>query len=100
VGWELHGLGWRPEVLSYRLSFSPGRPGLLRRLGERLGIASTEEPQRLAWEEAGPARPGAAFRSVSMDLPGLAPGEYTLRLELSTPGRGPLAVERRVVVGP
>jgi hypothetical protein len=92
VGWEVEAAESGFERLTYRLTLARTDRGLLRRVGEWLGIARAEEPLRLAWEEAPPQRPGPAFRTLELDVPGLEDGRYLLRLELA--GDGGPAVER------
>jgi hypothetical protein len=98
VGWEVFGLGWRPEVLAYRLSVERQGRGLLRRLGGWLGLGGTEPEFTLEWEEGSPPTPGPSFRSVTIDLSGLEPGSYRLILELRSQGRERLVRDRVVVL--
>jgi hypothetical protein len=98
VGWELHGAGWREEVLSYRLSVTRTGAGFFGRVGEWLGVSEPDAPLRLTWEEPGPARPGPSFRTLTVQLPELERGDWVLRLELSIPPRPLLASERTLRV--
>jgi hypothetical protein len=98
AGWELFGLGWAPDRLSYRVSLEPEGEGFVRRLGRLLRLSSREPPQTVEWEEAAPTTPGPAFRTVSMDVRGLEPGKYVLRIEVSLPGRTPLVAMRPIVI--
>jgi len=98
VGWEIWGLGWREEVLAYRLTVEESGGGFLRRAGEFLGLGGRERPVSLSWNEPGPARPGPMFRSVSMDLPNVETGVYDIRLEVVSPGRTTLVGRREVRV--
>jgi len=91
VGWELWGLGWRRETVQYRLTLEPADPGLLSRF-RRLFGGQSRYPI-LEWEEPSPDEPGAAFQSVSLTPPGLDPGDYRLRLEVSLQGRNTLVSE-------
>jgi hypothetical protein len=101
VAWVVAGLGLRDEVLSYRLSLEETDRGFFRRAGEWLGWVGGSEPQRLIWEEPGPARPGPVLRSVFMTLPEELPDRpHVLRLELETRGRSTLVSERRVRITP
>jgi hypothetical protein len=98
VGWELHGLGWRRDVLSYRLSLTRTDAGFFGRVGEWLGLSDPEAPLRLTWEEAGPSRPGPSFRSLAVQIPEVERGEYVLRLEVSGSAGPPIATERTLRV--
>lgn len=98
VAWEIWGLGWREERLGYRLSLKREGGGFFRRVGESLGLVDPDRPRTLEWEEEGPEEPGPTFRSVVLDIPGVEPGRYRLRLEVTTPGRTTLVVERPIEV--
>ena len=96
VGWELFGLGWRPEDVEFELSFYREGEGFFGRIGRWLGLRDREEPLRIGWDESGPFEVGPWFRSVEVTLPGVDPGQYVFRLEVATRGRDPL-VRSRVV---
>ncbi len=96
VAWELWGLGWQEEVVAYRLSLEPRKSGVLGRIG-RL-VSGTGRRPILEWEEPAPDEPGAAFQSVSVDLPALDPGEYELHLEVILQGRDPLRSSQAIRV--
>jgi hypothetical protein len=98
VGWELHGAPSPARSLSYRLSLERTDRGLIRRVGEWLGLADPEEPLRLDWEEGSPQDASPVFRTVALELPGLASGRYTLRLELSSTAGFPVGRERTLHV--
>jgi hypothetical protein len=97
--WEVHGFGVHAEAIAYRVSLARESRGLLRNLGEWLGVSRPDEPVRIAWEEPAPAMSGPSFRTLTLDLPELDDGEYLLRLELSSAGRSTLLSERRLQVG-
>ncbi|MGW8267829.1 MAG: hypothetical protein ACWGSQ_15795 [Longimicrobiales bacterium] len=94
VGWELWGLGWREEVLTYRLSLERSDPGILDRVRGLFGGGA--QLPALEWEEPGPSEPGPAFHSVSLAGEEVEPGEYTLRLEVRSVGREPIVRRRRI----
>lgn len=100
IAWELFGLGYRSETLSYQLAFERPAPGLLRRAGRALGLFGPPRSQRLEWSEPGPERPGPFLRTVELDLPELEPGLWIVRLEVSVPGRSPLAREHSIEIRP
>lgn len=87
IGWEVVGLGFRPETLAFEVSVERTDRGVFQRLGQFLGLADRPQPLRLAWEEPGPEEPGPSFRSLSLDLPVLDEGRYEVRLVLRTEGR-------------
>ena len=99
VGWEIFGLGWRPEHVGFELSLSRDGQGILRTLGRWLGVGGGEdEPVQIGWSESGPEKPGGWFRSVNVDIPDIESGEYLLRLEVSIPGRELLVATRTLEI--
>jgi hypothetical protein len=93
VVWELAGLGWRPEAVTYRITVDQADRGLFRRLGERLGVVGRDRPLSLSWEELGPGRPGPQLRWTDLELPDLDEGTYRVRLEADLPGRAGVLAE-------
>jgi hypothetical protein len=87
VAWEVGGLGFRAEDMSFHISVERTGRGTLRRIGEFLGLADRPRPLTLAWEEPAPAEPGPSFHAVDLDLPPLDPGDYEIRLTLRTADR-------------
>lgn len=84
IVWEVVGLGFRPEVLDFELSVRRTDRGVLRRVGEFLGLNERARPLALSWEEVGPDRPTHMYRSLNLDLPALEEGVYELRLVMRT----------------
>ena len=72
IAWELFGLGYRAETLSYRLTVEKMDGDLLRRAGRWLRILGSPRVRRVEWEEVGPNRPGVAQRRGGP--PGVGPG--------------------------
>lgn len=94
IAWELTGLGFRPETLAFDLSVERLDRNLLQRLGGLVGLSDPPRPLTLRWEEAGPEEPGLVFRALDLELPGLQPGRYEVRLRLETEGREAVIVTR------
>lgn len=94
IVWEVSGLGFRAEALSFDLSVERTDRGVLQRLGEFLGFGDRPQPLALRWQEAGPDEPGVFFRHLELDLPELSPGRYAVRLTLHSAGREPVATLR------
>lgn len=99
VAWEVYGLGVNQEV-QVTLGFTTGRPGFLARVGEFLGIIEPEQPVEVTFSDAGGDEVQTLFRAVALELPDLAPGEYTLHLRLDLPGREPSISSRPIIVTP
>lgn len=97
VLWEAYGLGVQ-EPVRVTIGFSEGPPGFLERVGELLGVIEPARDVSITFEDVGPDRMQAVFRSVDIELPDLDPGEYTLHLRLELPGREPVVTGRPIVV--
>jgi hypothetical protein len=97
VVWEVYGLGvaQKPVVT---LGFTKGRPGFLSRVGQLAGIIEPEQPVEITFAEGPQDAVQTAFRAVTLQLPDLDPGEYTLHLRLQLPGREAAVVSRPIVV--
>jgi hypothetical protein len=96
VGWELWGLGWREETLTYRLSLERTHAGVLDRIR---GLFGGGPPLPiLEWEEPGPSEPGPAFHSISLAGQDVEPGAYTLRLSIQSVGREPLVQRLKIQI--
>ena len=87
IGWEVFGLGWRPEDVSFELSFYKEGEGFFGRNGRWLGFGAREEPLQLAWSEPGPSEIGPWFRSVEVTIPEVGSGDYVFRLTVTAMGR-------------
>src|SRR5690606_9180280 len=96
--WEIYGLdvSENPSV-AMSLRLLEGRKGWLRRLAERAGLLREVAPVRLRWEEATQDGPYMA-RSITIQVPDVDPGTYTLELMVDAAGREPLTVRRDLVV--
>jgi hypothetical protein len=100
LGWEIFGLGWRQERVSFELSFYEEGESFFGRVGRWLGFGGREEPLRIDWSEPAPSEIGPWFRSVEITIPDVDPGDYVFRLRVMTPGRGELMRTRRVEITP
>ena len=99
VAWEVYGLGVDQDV-EVTLGFTEGRPGFLQRVGEFLGVVEPENPVEVTFSDAGASEVETLFRSVTLQLPDIDPGEYTLHLRLDVPGREPSINSRPIIVTP
>lgn len=98
VGWEVYGLGFRQETLTFRLRLIREEESIVRRALERLGLFDREPILTLSWGEEEPVGTGPLFRAVELDLPSMDPGRYVLQLELDIPGRTRVLSHRRLIV--
>lgn len=99
VAWEVYGLDVDEEV-EVTLGFTEGRPGFLTRVGEFLGVLEPAQPVEVTFSDAARGEVATLFRAVSLGLPDMEPGEYTLHLRLELPGREPAVSSRPIVVVP
>ncbi|MEX2467675.1 MAG: hypothetical protein WD995_12250 [Gemmatimonadota bacterium] len=100
IVWEVSGLGFRAETLTFDLSVERTDRNLLQRLGGFLGLTERPRPLALRWQDAGPDEPGAFFRHLELELPDLSGGTYEIRLVLRTQGRDPIDTTRSFEVRP
>lgn len=98
VAWEVVGLGFRPEELSFEVSVERSGVSVLRRIGQFLRIADRPQPLVLSWTEPGPERPTHHFRYLDLELPVLDEGAYEIRLVLRTAARSEAVSTRRFEV--
>ena len=99
IAWELYGLRIG-ESASVRIGVDQGGEGLIRRIGQFLRVLEPDAPVVMTYEDAGPDVLGTVFRAVQLNLPDLAPGEYTLTVEIELSGREPMVVARPIVIVP
>ena len=97
VVWEVYGLRVE-ETVRATLGFTRGRPGFLARVGEMAGVLEPDRPVEITFDETATDVAQAHFRSVSLQLPDLEPGEYTLHLRLEIAGREPVTASRPIYV--
>ena len=98
VFWEMYGLPAGDSV-TVRIGLVTPQAGWARRQLEAIGIARGSRPVRMGWREA---TEGEAItpRSITVGIPGdLRPGEYTLEMSVSAPGRQTAVARRTVRVG-
>ena len=91
IVWEINGLGWRPETVTYELVVERRDSGFLRRLGRGLGLVGRDRPLALAWSEEAPERPRRLLRRVALAFSELEPGAYRVKLQARIPGRASLS---------
>jgi hypothetical protein len=94
LAWEVSGLGARDGSLRFQVSVERTGRGVVRRIGEFLGLTTRPATVAVSWGEAGPGVPHALFRHLDLALPSLAPGTYAVTLTLSTSGRSDVVSRR------
>jgi tetratricopeptide (TPR) repeat protein len=95
IGWEVSGLGFRPETLAFEVTVNRVDRGLFSRIAEFLRVSGGPQRVSLAWEEPGPAQPSPLFRYLDLNLDSLDPGAYEVEVTLRTTGRSAVVSVRR-----
>lgn len=99
VFWEMYSVQ-ASDSLNVRVGLIPGRAGWARRRLEAIGIAKSARTVRLGWSEGVEAGP-VVGRSLAVGIPpDLRPGEYTLEVTVSAPGRPSATARRQITVRP
>ncbi|MDH5758168.1 MAG: hypothetical protein OEZ65_01180 [Gemmatimonadota bacterium] len=98
IAFEVTGLGWIPETVSFEVAVVSSEAGPLRRLGTRLGILGDEAVVSVRWEEPGPERPQPMFQVVALEMPSLDVGRYRVVLDVILSGREIMRVEKEFSV--
>lgn len=97
VYWEVYGLAdGAHEEVETTVSIVGGRPGLAARLWNRLRGRAPGSPVQMRWTDRVLSRGGVAARSVTIGIPQLEPGVYTLRLAVRA-GDGRMATTSRAI---
>lgn len=99
VLWETYGAG-EGETVAFDASLVPADRGTLRRAAEWLRIIGRAPATQVKWEEPAFHGGGPMLRTVRLDLAGVAPGEYLLRLRATLPGRATVESVSPVTVLP
>lgn len=95
--WEVYGVPAGADTLVVSVTVErQGRPGWLRRVAQRVGLAGEGNPVQVRWRQESDGQPVLA-RSLAIAVPDLKPGEYSLVLSVAPSGGGPAATARRVL---
>lgn len=95
--WEVYGLTAR-DPFSVGIVMVNENRGLLRRLGERMGMVRQVNPVRVRWQEASETEEPVLPRALELEIPQVSPGHYRIELTVTVPGREPLTASRVVEV--
>jgi hypothetical protein len=94
--WEIYGVT-EGVPLSLSLTVHPEERGILRRVGERLGLLGPLSALSIRWKEEDLRGP-VVGREMGLSLAALPPGDYTLVLEADDGSGEPVRVVRRIEV--
>jgi hypothetical protein len=98
VFWEAYGVAAPSGALDYSLAIEPVDDGLLQRALVKLHVKDPTRAVNLKWREV-PAIDGAiASRGVTVDLSRLRPGQYRVRLILTSGTDLPIVAERSIEI--
>jgi hypothetical protein len=108
VFFELYGApAEEPIDLSLRVT-QEDRPGLLRRIGSRLGIADAGQTSIVIRWRDDRSRAGSSttmignvpvqWRSIVIDLSQMKPGHYALEIGAARPGESPVVSRRQLTI--
>ena len=95
--WEIYGVT-EGVPLSLSLTVHPEERGILRRVGERLGLLGPLSALSIRWKEEDLRGP-VVGREMGLSLAALPPGDYTLVLEADDGSGEAVRAERRIEVG-
>lgn len=97
IVWEVYGLQI-DEPVEVTVGLTAGRPEFMADIGEFLEEVELDRPVEITFTDPGPDRVARVFRALELDLPDLAPGDYTLHVRLDLQGREPVFASRPIVV--
>jgi hypothetical protein len=94
VFWETYGVRPDGERLEYGLVVTPVDRGLFHRALVKLHIVDPDRSVNLQWHEVASSTKGIASRGLTVDLSHLRPGQYSVRLMLTSGTDAPIVAER------
>jgi hypothetical protein len=99
VFWEAYGARPEGERFDYALLVTPIDEGIVHRALVKLHLAEPERSLTLQWHEVpSAAANGIASRGVTVDLSHLRPGQYAVRLMLTSGTDIPVVAERSIEI--
>ncbi len=96
--WELYGVSSRGETLVMSLTVTKKGKSWFKKLAQTIGVASSDRPMSLNWEEQVPGGLRESRRALSLELPEMSKGTYLLRLQVNAYGREPVVASRELIV--
>jgi len=98
VFWETYGVRPEGEAFDYSLIVEPVDKGLIHRALVAVHVVDPDRGLSLQWRETPSISAGIASRSVVVDLSRLQPGQYLVRLMLTSGTELPVVAERSIQV--
>jgi hypothetical protein len=98
IFWETYGVRPEGETFDYALVVDPVDQGWIHRALVGLHVVDPDRGLSLQWRESPSIAGGIASRGVTVDLSRLKPGEYRVRLLLTSGTNLPIVAERTIEV--
>ena len=98
IFWETYGVRLDGETFDYALAVEPVDQGLLHRTLVGLHVMEPDRGLNLQWREVPSIAGGIASRGVTVDLSRLKPGQYRMRLTLTSGTELPVVTERSIEI--
>ena len=95
VFWEVYAPDHARAPVVFQLALYRGERGWLRRMVQRVGLGDDGQAVALRWEDRWGEAP-VLGRAVNLQLPALAPGRYTLELQVDVAGQAAASVSREI----
>ncbi len=98
IFWEAYGVRPEGETLEYALAVEAVDQGLLHRSLIKLHVVDPDRGLSLEWRESPSVVGRIASRGMTVDLSHLKPGQYRVRLTLTSGADLPVVIERNIEV--
>ena len=98
IFWETYGVRPEGETFDYALVVEPVDQGLIHRALVGLHVMDPDRGLILQWRESPSIAGGIASRGLTVDLSRLKPGQYRVRLMLTSGANLPIVAERSIEV--
>jgi hypothetical protein len=98
IFWETYGVHSESETLDYALAVEPIDQNMIHRALVGLHVVDPERGLNLQWRETPSIASGVASRGITVDLSRLKPGQYRVRLVLTSGMDLPVVTERAIEI--
>jgi hypothetical protein len=98
IFWETYGVRSEGETFDYALEVEPIDEGLIHRALVGLHVMDPDRGLDLRWRESPSSTGGIASRGLTVDLSRLRPGQYRVRLMLTSGTDLPIVAERSIEI--
>jgi hypothetical protein len=98
VFWETYGVRPEGETFDYAVEVEPVDEGLIHRALVGLHVTDPDRGLDIRWRESPSIEGGIASRGVTVDLSRLRPGQYRVRVMLTSGTALPIVAERSIEI--